>query len=122
MAAYHALQQPGVRQVVQPPVFAVALAPGIHQRQATGAAWRRQRVLAQKALLQRNGQAFGKTNADKAARGHGVAIADVAHGLGCGDYFAVGMGSGSGSGSGCGVAHGVQVFQGAGAVQNRFGR
>ena len=77
--ADHARQQSRLAQVVQPPVFAVPLPGGIDQAQAA----RLLRVC--KALGQRHGNALGKADAHKAARGHGVAVVDELHRVGGAD-------------------------------------
>jgi hypothetical protein len=69
-------RSPGVAQVVQPAVLAVALPGGVDQRQVA----RRLRGL--EALRQCHGDGFGKADAHKTAGGHGVAVVDQLHRIG----------------------------------------
>ncbi|WLI74644.1 hypothetical protein [Halomonas alkalicola] len=71
-------------QVVEPAGLAVALAGGIHQGQVAGFA------ALQKACLQGHRQVLGEADADEAAGGHGVAVADQLHRLAGGDHLALG--------------------------------
>jgi hypothetical protein len=62
--------------------------------------------LSQKSLLKRNGQAFGKTDANKPTCGHCGAVADMAHGVdGCDDFA-----FGSRPRVVVGISHRVKVF------------
>jgi len=74
-----------VREMVQSALLAVALACRIDKRQVARMAGRRFVVVArgQKALLDRNGDLFGKTDADEAAGRQRVTVADEFYRVGC---------------------------------------
>jgi hypothetical protein len=71
----------GVAEVIHPACATVALPCGIDQRQVA------RQVVAQKALLQRLGHAFGMACADKSRAGHGPATLDEFRRLRGGDHL-----------------------------------
>ena len=103
MAADDALHQAFVAQMVEAPFLAVALAGSINQGQVAGAG-----VAAvagfNEALLQGDGDVLGEADADKAAGGQGVAIADQGHGLAGADHLAAVRGAQRGN-HGVGISH-----------------
>ena len=89
VAADDALDQALVAEVVEAALLAVALAGGVDQRQVARRPRRRRR---QEALLQRHGDVLGEADADEAAGGDGVAVADQRHRLGGADDLALAAG------------------------------
>ncbi len=70
-----ALDQPRMAEVVQTTLLAVALPCGVHQRQVARQPGRRE------ALFQRHRDVLRKADADKAAGGNGIAVANALHRL-----------------------------------------
>jgi hypothetical protein len=83
MAADHALDQPLMREMIEAAILAVALSRGIDQRQIARLALRIRRVAfaGEIKLLQRQRDFLREPDADKAAGGDGVAIANQAYGF-----------------------------------------
>jgi hypothetical protein len=90
VAADHPPHEARVAKVVEAALLAVALAGGIDQGQIAGPAFHREGglVAGQEHLLDGDGDALGEADADEAAGGHRVPVADEAHRLGRGQYLA----------------------------------
>jgi hypothetical protein len=107
MAADHAPDQAVVAEVVEAALLAVALAGGVHQgevtrmAQAVGIGFLR----FEKTRFERDGDVFGKADADEAAGGDGVAVADQLHRL-AGAHQLAGVAAAQGRDQGM-LGHGV---------------
>ena len=89
MAAYDALHQSRMTEVIQPPFLSVALSGRIEKRKVARPSVTRTEFLfgRQELLLDGNGYPFGKGDAHKASGRYCIAIANQAHGIGGGDEF-----------------------------------
>ncbi len=85
MAADHAPYQPGVAEVVEPAVLAIALAGGVDQCEVA------RRAAIEEALFDRDGEVFGEADADEAGGGQRGAVRDARHGFGCAHDLAAGV-------------------------------
>ena len=88
--AHHALDQPAMAEMVEPALLAIALTRGVDQRKVARIAHAIVALLGlgEETFLKRHGDAFGKTDADKAASSHGVATAHQLHRLGGAHHLA----------------------------------
>ena len=92
MAADDAGYQPLVPEVVEAAFLAVALAGRIDERQVTRFGVFERAIVAagNKAFFKRDGDVFGKTDADETAGGDGIAGSDQCHGITGGNGLAAG--------------------------------
>ena len=92
--SHNALDHATVAKMIEPARLAIALAGRIHQRQLTRRAHAAVLLTGQKTLFQRDRNAFGKADPDKATGGYGVAIVNKADRFrGRHDLVAAGTGS-----------------------------
>jgi hypothetical protein len=90
MATDHALDQSLMGEMIEAAVLAVALARGIDQGEVARLSLRMGCIAFALEVIgfERDCDLLGKTDTDKAAGGHRVAVANETHGFGRGDYLA----------------------------------